>query len=136
MAERLPYSGTPLPTGLPGVGGSTVEVIILPGFNTVVAAQTFGPTVDAVDAIPPNPTPPVGSNPQIPTTEVVEPAFGVPPIASGTLSQKLDRVPPCDQINGLVGAFYDCGIRFKEYTVCENGIPNTVFLWTLEYSVG
>jgi hypothetical protein len=81
MADRIEYEGVPLPSGLPGFGGGTVEVLILPGFNTVVAPLQFGPVVDAVNAIPPDPTPPTGSNPDDPTDQVVDP--GPPPPANG-----------------------------------------------------
>lgn len=74
MSERLEYSGNPLPTGLPGFGGGTVNVLTLPGFNRVVAAQRFGPVNDAPTVAPPDPEPPAGSNPEDPTDEVVEPA--------------------------------------------------------------
>jgi len=62
-----------LPSGLPGFGGGTVEVLTLPGFNTVVAPLKFGPVVDAINAATPDPTPPAGSNPDDPTNEVVDP---------------------------------------------------------------
>jgi hypothetical protein len=74
MAERIEFVGNPLPTGLPGFGGGTVSVLILPGFNTVVAVQQFGPVVDAPTVTPPDPDAPPGSNPENPTNEVVDPA--------------------------------------------------------------
>jgi hypothetical protein len=94
MSERLPYSGTPLPTGLPGVGGSSVEVLILPGFNTVVAAQTFGPTVDAPEAVVPSPIPPEGSDPKNPTEVPVSP--GTVPSDDGRSSNFCERCVPPD----------------------------------------
>ena len=81
MADRIEYEGVPLPSGLPGFGGGTVEVLVLPGFNTVVAPLQFGPVVDAINANPPDPTPPSGSNPDDPTDEVVDP--GPPPPGPG-----------------------------------------------------
>lgn len=74
MAERIEFVGNPLPTGLPGFGGGTVSVLILPGFNTVVAVQQFGPVVDAPTVTPPDPEPPEGSNPENPTPNPVNPA--------------------------------------------------------------
>jgi hypothetical protein len=80
MSERLEYSGEPLPSGLPGFGGGTVNVLELPGFNRVVMAQKFGPVVDAPAAVPPDPEPPPGSNPEdpVPPDEVVPPAPAPP----------------------------------------------------------
>jgi hypothetical protein len=74
MSERLEYFGNPLPVGLPGFGGGTINILILPGFNRVVAAQKFGPVNDAPTIIPPDPVAPPGSNPEDPTNEVVPPA--------------------------------------------------------------
>jgi len=74
MAERIEYQGDALPSGLPGFGNASVSVLTLPGFNTVVAAQKFGPVVEAVNVTPPDPTPPPGSNPEDPTDDVVPPA--------------------------------------------------------------
>lgn len=82
MAERLEYSGDSLPSGLPGFGGGTVNVLVLPGFNRVVAPQKFGPVNDAPTVTPPSPEPPPGSNPENPTNEVVTPA-PAPPSQSG-----------------------------------------------------
>ena len=84
MAERIEFVGNPLPTGLPGFGGGTVSVLTLPGFNTVVAVQQFGPVVDAPTVTPPNPEPPPGSNPEnpTPTPDPVPPA-PAPPSGSG-----------------------------------------------------
>lgn len=87
MAERLEYSGNPLPTGLPGFGGGTVNVLTLPGFNRVVAAQKFGPVNDAPNVTPPDPEPPAGSNPENPTEEVIPPAPAPPPIGGGYLKR-------------------------------------------------
>jgi uncharacterized cupin superfamily protein len=70
----LEYAGDPLPSGLPGFGGGTVDVLILPGFNRVVAPQKFGPVNDAPTVTPPDSEPPPGSNPENPTNEVVAPA--------------------------------------------------------------
>ena len=136
MAERLEYSGDALPSGLPGFGGGTVTVLTLPGFNRVVAAQKFGPVNDAPNVTVPDPIPPAGSNPEDPTNEVVSPAPAPPPsdAASGGLSRKLDKVPPCDQVRGLIGAFDAFGIQFKEYTVCEDGAPTIKLLLTYEFS--
>jgi hypothetical protein len=76
MSDRLEYSGDPLPSGLPGFGGGTITVLPLPGFSRVVAVQKFGPVNDIPKENPaiPDPTPPVGSNPENPTEEVVTPA--------------------------------------------------------------
>ena len=96
MSERIEFVGNPLPTGLPGFGGGTVSVLILPGFNTVVAVQKFGPVVDAPTVTPPNPEPPAGSNPENPVQpgEVVPPA-PAPPSGSGVSSNFCDKcVPP------------------------------------------
>jgi hypothetical protein len=95
MAERIEFVGNPLPTGLPGFGGGTVSVLILPGFNTVVAVQKFGPVVDA-QVTPPDPQPPVGSNPENPTNEIVTPAN---PPTSGASSNFCERcVPPTNDV--------------------------------------
>jgi hypothetical protein len=85
MSERLEYSGDPLPSGLPGFGGGTITVLPLPGFSRVVAAQKFGPVNDAPTVTPPNSEPPLGSNPENPTNEVVTPATA-PPSGSGVSS--------------------------------------------------
>lgn len=92
MADRLEYSGEPLPSGLPGFGGETVEVLTLPGFNRVVAAQKFGPVNDAPTISPPNPIPPTGSNPEDPTDEVVVPA--PPPSVPGTSNNFCEQCTP------------------------------------------
>lgn len=89
MADRLEYSGDPLPSGLPGFGGGIVDVLTLPGFNRVVAPQKFGPVVDAPTVTPPDPEPPVGSNPEEPTNEVVTPAD--PPLPSSGGGQTFNR---------------------------------------------
>jgi hypothetical protein len=120
MAERLPYSGTPLPTGLPGVGGSSVEVLILPGFNTVVAAQTFGPTVDAPEAVVPSPIPPEGSNPNNPTTIPVSPA--PPPPVDGSSNNFCERcVPPTNDV--LVRPLYFADDLQSGCTDCQGDQP-------------
>jgi len=93
MAERIEFVGNPLPTGLPGFGGGTVSVLILPGFNTVVAVQQFGPVLDAPTVTPPDPEPPPGSNPENPTPNPVPPAPAPsPPGASSNFCDKC--VPP------------------------------------------
>lgn len=73
-----------MPSGLPGFGGGTIEVLTLPGFNTVVAPLTFGPVVDAVNAVPPSPTPPPGSNPDDPTDQIIDPGPAPVIILPGT----------------------------------------------------
>jgi hypothetical protein len=93
MAERIEFVGNPLPTGLPGFGGGTVSVLILPGFNTVVAVQQFGPVVDAPTVVPPSPEPPPGSNPENPTPNPVPPA-PAPPSGSGFSSNFCDKCTP------------------------------------------
>jgi hypothetical protein len=121
MAERLPFSGTPLPTGLPGVGGSTVEILILPGFNTVVAAQTFGPTVDAPEAVVPSPIPPEGSNPDNPTTIPVSPAPPPPPV-DGSSNNFCERcVPPTNDV--LVRPLYFADDLQSGCTDCQGDQP-------------
>jgi len=95
MAERIEFVGNPLPTGLPGFGGGTVSVLILPGFNTVVAVQQFGPVVDAPTVVPPSPEPPPGSNPENPTPNPVPPAPApAPPSGSGFSSNFCDKCTP------------------------------------------
>jgi len=135
MAERIEFVGNPLPTGLPGFGGGTVSVLVLPGFNTVVAVQQFGPVVDAPTVTPPNPEPPPGSNPENPTPNPVPPAPAPPPpddAALAGLGRKLDKVPPCNQVKGLFGAFAECGKTFKDFTICEDGEPKTVKIFIEE----
>lgn len=97
MADRIEYQGVPLPSGLPGFGGGTVEVLTLPGFNTVVAPLKFGPVVDAINAVPPDPTPPIGSNPDDPTDQIIDP--GPPPVNVG---------PGSDSRMTSLCANYDC----------------------------
>lgn len=97
MADRLEYAGDPLPSGLPGFGGGTVDVLILPGFNRVVAAQKFGPVNDAPNVTPPDPTAPDGSNPEDPTDEVVDPADPPLPPSSGDNNFCERCVPPNDE---------------------------------------
>jgi len=88
MAERIEFVGNPLPTGLPGFGGGTVSVLTLPGFNTVVAVQQFGPVVDAPTVEPPTPTPPPGSNPvDPPPTSTPVPPAPAPPAPSTTFNK-------------------------------------------------
>ena len=72
MAERIEYQGDALPSGLPGFGGGTVSVLILPGFNRIIAPQKFGPAVDA-PVTPPDPTPPPGNTPDNPAPGPVSP---------------------------------------------------------------
>lgn len=83
MSERIEFAGNPLPAGLPGFGGGTVSVLILPGFNTVVAVQKFGPVVDAPGVTVPDDTAPVGSDPADPTDEVVTPGTAPGPTGGG-----------------------------------------------------
>jgi hypothetical protein len=101
MSDRLEYAGEPLPSGLPGFGGGTINVLVLPGFNRVVAAQTFGPVNDAPTITAPDPQIPIGSNPEDPTNEVVTP--GTAPVQqSGASSNFCERcVPPDFQIQGF-----------------------------------
>lgn len=98
MSERIEFVGNPLPSGLPGFGGGTVSVLVLPGFNTVVAVQKFGPVVDAPTVTPPNSTPPSGSNPANPTPTPVPPAPPpAPPAAappSGTFCEECKPPDP------------------------------------------
>jgi hypothetical protein len=94
MSDRLEYAGEPLPSGLPGFGGGTIYVLVLPGFNRVVAAQTFGPVNDAPTITPPDPQIPIGSNPEDPTNEVVNP--GIAPVSQSGASSNFCKqcVPP------------------------------------------
>lgn len=124
MSERIEFVGNPLPTGLPGFGGGTVSVLILPGFNTVVAVQQFGPVVDAPTATPPNPQPPTGSNPENPTNEVVTP--GAAPSPSGTTQGTFCErcVPPAFDITDfplMMAVKADSGCLD-----CQGGQPGTV----------
>ena len=126
MAERLEYSGDPLPTGLPGFGGGTVNVLTLPGFNRVVAPQKFGPVKDAPTVTPPDPDPPAGSNPEDPTDEVVEPADPPPPPDAPNwgpaLAKKLDKQPPCADAYTFFKYLKDnCKYYFDSFTVCDGG---------------
>ena len=100
MSERLEYSGNPLPTGLPGFGGGTVNILILPGFNRVVAAQKFGPVNDAPTVTPPDSTPPPGSNPENPTNQVVPPAAPPAPPSSASFNFCERCVPPSFEDQG------------------------------------
>jgi hypothetical protein len=123
MAERIEFVGNPLPTGLPGFGGGTVSVLILPGFNTVVAVQQFGPVVDAPTVTPPDPEPPEGSNPENPTTNPVTPAL--PPSPSGASSNFCDKCEP-------PSASEPAGALLKAYHApsscrdCRGGQPGTI----------
>jgi hypothetical protein len=127
MAERLEYSGDSLPTGLPGFGGGTVDVLTLPGFNRVVAAQKFGPVNDAPNITVPDSTAPIGSNPEDPTDEVVTP--GPAPLPTGTpnigaaLASRLKKRPPCEDAFTFFGSLQGCGIRFEPFVVCDGGNP-------------
>ena len=94
MSERIEFVGNPLPSGLPGFGGGTVSVLILPGFNTVVAVQQFGPVVDAPTVTPPNPEPPEGSNPENPTPNPVTPAPVPIPSSGGASSNFCQQCEP------------------------------------------
>ena len=127
MAERIEFVGNPLPTGLPGFGGGTVSVLILPGFNTVVAVQKFGPVVDAPTVTPPNPEPPAGSNPEYPTEEVIPPGPAPQPgnglgRALGTFCERC--VPPEFNITNfpLMMAIQAESACFD----CQGGQPGTV----------
>jgi hypothetical protein len=126
MAERIEFVGNPLPTGLPGFGGGTVSVLVLPGFNTVVAVQKFGPVVDAPTVTPPDPEPPTGSNPEDPTDEVVDPGPAPQPGSStpprGTFCERC--VPPEFNITNfpLMMAIQAQSGCFD----CQGGQPGTV----------
>jgi hypothetical protein len=115
MADRIEYQGVPLPSGLPGFGGGTVQTLILPGFNTVVAPLKFGPVVDAVDAIPPDPTPPPGSNPNDPTDEVIEPGPAPGPFNTPIPSFCEECAPPTF-VPDAQPLFYG----FKTQSTCVN----------------
>jgi hypothetical protein len=122
MSERIEFAGNPLPTGLPGFGGGTVSVLILPGFNTVVAVQQFGPVVDAPTVTPPSPTPPPGSNPEDPTNEVVTPN---PAPVSGASSNFCDKcVPP--KASEPAGALLKAYHAPSSCTDCQGGNPGTI----------
>lgn len=122
MSERIEFVGNPLPTGLPGFGGGTVSVLILPGFNTVVAVQQFGPVVDAPTVTPPNPQPPAGSNPENPTNEVVTPA--IPPTSGGSSNFCERCVPPTAEDQG--SPLYYSGEVASGCTDCEGVKPGTI----------
>jgi hypothetical protein len=117
MAERIEFVGNPLPTGLPGFGGGTVSVLVLPGFNTVVAVQQFGPVVDAPTVIPPNPEPPEGSNPENPTNEVVTPAN--PPTQPGVPTPIFCK--ECEDQDDVGDGPLMYGIRYKDVCVGCDG---------------
>jgi len=122
MSERIEYQGSPLPAGLPGIGGGTVSILILPGFNTVVAAQKFGPVNDAPTVTPPSPTPPTGSNPDNPTNEVVPPAA---PPTSGASANFCERcVPPSQQDAG--NPLYFAGVVQSGCTDCQGFKPGQI----------
>jgi hypothetical protein len=124
MAERIEFVGNPLPTGLPGFGGGTISVLVLPGFNTVVAAQQFGPVVDAPTVTPPNPEPPAGSDPEDPTNEVVPPA-PAPPSGSGFSSNFCENcVPPKNDV--LVQPLYFGKEVESGCTGCTGFQPGTI----------
>ncbi len=91
MSDRLEYSGDPLPSGF---GGGTVDLLILPGFNRVVAPQKFGPVNNAPTVTPPDPTPPPGSNPEVPTPEVVAPGPAPVPVSGASSNFCKQCVPP------------------------------------------
>lgn len=122
MAERIEFVGNPLPTGLPGFGGGTVSVLILPGFNTVVAVQQFGPVVDAPTVTPPDPEPPEGSNPENPTPNPVNPA---PPPAPPNSPTPIFCKECVDQ-GDLGDAPLMYGVRYSDTCVGCNGKPITV----------
>lgn len=115
MSDRLEYSGDPLPSGLPGFGGGTVDVLILPGFNRVVAPQKFGPVNNAPTVTPPDPTPPPGSNPEVPTppNEVVPPAPAPTPPSTGNNNFCKACTPPTSNVGDdkplLFGRALDTG---------------------------
>jgi hypothetical protein len=124
MPERIEFVGNPLPSGLPGFGGGTVSVLILPGFNTVVAVQQFGPVVDAPTVTPPNPEPPEGSNPENPTPNPVTPAPAPAP-SSGASNNFCERcVPPDFEITN-----FPLMMAIQAQSGCEDcqgGQPGTV----------
>ena len=78
MAERIEYRGDALPSGLPGIGGSSTSALDLSGLSGFIRPLVFGAMVDAPQVTTPSPTPPVGSNPSVPTTTVVTPAPAPP----------------------------------------------------------
>ena len=122
MAERIEFVGNPLPTGLPGFGGGTVSVLILPGFNTVVAVQKFGPVVDAPGVTVPDDTPPIGSNPEDPTDEVVDP--GPVPSQPGIPTPIFCK--ECEDQNNVGQSPLMYGIRYQDSCVGCDGKPKQV----------
>jgi len=123
MAERIEFVGNPLPVGLPGFGGGTVSVLVLPGFNTVVAVQQFGPVVDAPTVRPPDPEPPEGSNPENPTTNPVNP--GPAPSLPGTSNNFCERcVPPNDE--DLGNPLYYAALLQSGCEDCDGFTPGQV----------
>jgi hypothetical protein len=121
MAERIEFVGNPLPTGLPGFGGGTVSVLILPGFNTVVAVQQFGPVVDA-QVTPPDPDAPPGSNPENPTNEVVDPG----PAPYPPNQTRPNFCKECVDQNDVGQSPLMYGIRYEDSCVGCDGRRKTV----------
>lgn len=78
MAERIEYRGDELPSGLPGIGGSSTFSLDLSGLSGFIRPLIFGPMVNAPTVTTPDPVAPVGSNPSVPTTTVVTPAPAPP----------------------------------------------------------
>lgn len=130
MSERLEYSGNPLPSGLPGFGGGTIDVLTLPGFNRVVAAQKFGPVNDAPNVTPPDPEPPAGSNPENPTNEVVEPE--VAPSAPNSPTPIFCK--ECEDQNDVGPSPLMYGIRYKDSCVGCDGKAKEVTRYFSELS--
>jgi len=151
MADRIEYQGNPLPSGLPGIGDPTVTSLSFPQQGTYFPPIVNGPVVDIpVDSTtqPPSPTAPIGNDPANPTTQVVNP--GPSPIQYGGMSivnlnkkvdEKLDKTPPCDDLTNLFGRnmgslTYQCGYRWKEFDVCEDGIAKTYSFFTFDAEAG
>lgn len=129
MSERIEYQGDPLPSGLPGFGGGSVLTLSLPGFNRVVAAQKFGPAVDAPEVTPPDPTPPPGNTPDNPTNEVVTPPT---PPAQGPSQETKNFCKQCvtDQEKGVFPLL--TGRRLTDSCVNCNGKRETVIKYFSE----
>jgi hypothetical protein len=117
MAERIEYQGNPLPSGLPGFGGGSVETVLLPGFNSVALELKFGPAVEALEVIPPSPTPPAGSNPNEPTLQEVSPAPAPPSRLGVGVGPSLSTPVPNPNL-----------FTIQPIQVCVNGEPKTWYI--------
>ena len=139
MSERIEYRGDALPSGLPGVGGSSTLPLDLSGLSGFVRPLVFGAMVDAPTVAVPISTPPVGSNPSTPTTTVVTPAEPPPStyVTNTTTTQQsffnnttiINSICPDCRAESNVGDFpmlmgyrtntgscYNCNGQLRDYT--------------------